>query len=121
MYLTKNELEIMDVLWREDRALSRGEIISLSEEKSWMDSSVHILLNSMLRKGAICEAGFVKCGKTCGRVYAAAVTVEQYYASTFDSTQKKPDFAKLLQAGIEMYGISSETAEKMEKILKEHK
>ena len=27
----------------------------------------------MLRKGAICEAGFVKCGKTCGRVYAAAV------------------------------------------------
>ena len=38
MYLTKNELEIMDVLWREGRALSRGEILSLSGDKNWMDS-----------------------------------------------------------------------------------
>ena len=37
MYLTKNEIEIMDVLWKEGRPLSRGEILSLSEEKSWMD------------------------------------------------------------------------------------
>ena len=121
MYLTKNELEIMDLLWSEDRALSRGEIISLSTEKSWMDSSIHILLNSMLRKGAICEAGFVKCGKTCGRVYAAAVSVEQYYAGTFESTRKSPDFAKLLSAYIERYGLSDETAAEMEKILAERK
>ena len=92
MYLTKNEIEIMDVLWKEDRPLSRGEILSLSEDKTWMDSSVHILLNSMLKKGAIREAGFVKCGKTCGRVYEAALSCEEYYASTFDSTKKKPSF-----------------------------
>ena len=98
MYLTKNELEIMDVLWREDRALARGEILSLSEDKTWMDSSVHILLNSMLRKGALREAGFVKCGKTCGRVYAAAVSCEEYYVSTLDSTKARPDAVALLQA-----------------------
>ncbi len=118
MYLTKNEIEIMDVLWKEERALSRGEILGLSDDKTWMDSSVHILLNSMLRKGAIREAGFVKCGKTCGRVYEAALSCEEYYASTFDSTKKKPDFAKLLQAYMAQEGLDADTIRKMQEILK---
>lgn len=121
MYLTKNEIEIMDVLWKEERPLSRGEILSLSEDKTWMDSSVHILLNSMLKKGAIREAGFVKCGKTCGRVYEAALSCEEYYASTFDSTKKKPSFPKLMSAFIASEGIDGETIEELEKILKNEK
>ena len=108
MYLTKNEIEIMDVLWRENRALSRGEILSLSTDKTWMDSSVHILLNSMLKKGAIREAGFVKCGKTCGRVYEAAFSCEEYHVSTLDSTVCLPDPVKLMKAYIAARGLSSE-------------
>ena len=110
MYLTKNEIEIMDVLWREKRPLARGEILKLSDDKTWMDSSVHILLNSMLKKGAIREAGFIKCGKTCGRVYEAALSCEEYYVSTFDSTRQKPDFTKLMSAYIEKNGMDAETA-----------
>ena len=117
MYLTKNEIEIMDVLWQEDRALSRGEILSLSEEKTWMDSSVHILLNSLLRKGAIREAGFVKCGKTCGRVYEAALSCEEYYASTLDSTRKRPSLPKLLEACIARDGMDGETLTALEELL----
>ena len=108
MYLTKNEIEIMDVLWEKERPLSRGEILSMSEDKSWMDSSVHILLNSMLKKGAIREAGFVKCGKTCGRVYEAALSCEEYYVSTLDSTRKRPDPALLLKAYIDRIGLKED-------------
>ena len=96
MYLTRNEIEIMDVLWRENRALSRGEILSLSTDKTWMDSSVHILLNSMLKKGAIREAGFVKCGKTCGRVYEAAFSCEEYHVGGPVSKQEKAASPKKL-------------------------
>ncbi len=110
MYLTKNEIEIMDVLWKENRPLSRGEILSLSVDKTWMDSSIHVLLNSMLAKGAIEEAGFAKCGKTCGRVYKAALSCEEYFASTFDSTKTKPDFPKLMKACIEKEGIDKDAA-----------
>ena len=117
MYLTKNEIEIMDVLWREERALSRGEILSLSDDKTWMDSSVHILLNSMLRKGAIKEAGFVKCGKTCGRVYEAALSCEEYYASTLNSTKKVPEIAKLLEAYFEANGADAATLEAVEAVI----
>ena len=117
MYLTKNEIEIMDVLWRENRALSRGEILSCSTEKTWMDSSVHILLNSMLRKGAIREAGFVKCGKTCGRVYEAAFSCEEYHVSTLDSTECVPDPVKLVKAYIDSRGLSEEQAAQIRALL----
>ncbi|MBO5556978.1 MAG: BlaI/MecI/CopY family transcriptional regulator [Oscillospiraceae bacterium] len=119
MYLTKNEIEIMDVLWREGRALSRGEILGLSEDKTWMDSSVHILLNSMLKKGAIREAGFVKCGKTCGRVYEAALSCEEYHVSTFSSTKVRPAFPRILRAYIDQEGLSAGEIKELQKILKE--
>ena len=117
MYLTKNEIEIMDVLWKENRPLSRGEILSLSVEKTWMDSSIHVLLNSMLGKGAIEEAGFVKCGKTCGRVYKAALSCEEYFASTFDSTKTKPYFPKLVEAYIKNEGMDQETVAAVRAVL----
>lgn len=117
MYLTKNEIEIMDVLWKEGRALSRGEILALSEEKSWMDSSVHILLNSMLKKGAIREAGFVKCGKTCGRVYEAALSCEEYYVSTLDSTRTRPSLEKLIAAYDGSIGIGEEERAAIQRLL----
>ena len=117
MYLTKNEIEIMDVLWREGRPLTRGEILSLSEDKNWMDSSVHILLNSMLKKGAIREAGYVKCGKTSGRVYEAALSCEEYHVSTFDSTRMRPDIVKLMEACLSHFEVKEEEREALRKLL----
>ena len=55
--LTKSEMEIMDVLWGSDKPLSRADLLARSEEKTWKDSSVHILLNGLLQKGAIEEIG----------------------------------------------------------------
>ena len=118
MYLTKNELEIMDVLWREDRALSRGEILSLSEDKTWMDSSV---LNSMLKKGAIREAGFIKCGKTCGRVYEAALSCAEYHVSTLDSTRCVPTLPDLLAAYMAAWQPENAVLTAAEKLLKAEK
>ena len=119
MYLTRNEIEIMDVLWRENRALSRGEILSLSTDKTWMASSVHILLNSMLKKGAIREAGFVKCGKTCGRVYEAAFSCEEYHVGTLDSTRCVPDPIALAKAYLAAHRLDAGQIEKLKAILDE--
>ncbi|MEG1758710.1 MAG: BlaI/MecI/CopY family transcriptional regulator [Oscillospiraceae bacterium] len=121
MYLTKNEIEIMDVLWSAGRPLTRAEIISRSEDKTWKDSSVHILLNSLFRKGAIMEAGFVKCGKTYGRMYAPKYTCEEYHASTLSSTRKKPDIPKLFSALIKTEKLDNETIEQLEALLQSKK
>ena len=76
MELTRSEMEIMDVLWASDVPLSRADLLAQSEEKTWKDSSVHILLNGLLQKGAIQEAGRVKRSKTYGRVFAPTLTRE---------------------------------------------
>ena len=79
MELTKSELEVMNVLWVEGRPLSRNDIITLSTDRTWKESSIHILLNGLLNKGAIVESGFVRCGKTFGRLYAANISYDEYY------------------------------------------
>lgn len=118
MYLTKNELEIMDVLWEQGRPLSRGELLSLPENKTWMDSSIHILLNSLLRKGAIREAGFAKCGKTSGRVYEAALSCAEYHVSTLRSTRIRPELAELLRAYLAAFPLSEESRSLAAELLK---
>ena len=118
MYLTKNELEIMDVLWEQWRPLSRGELLALPAEKTWMDSSIHILLNSLLRKGAIREAGYAKCGKTSGRVYEAALSVAEYYVTTLDSTRLQPSLPELVAAYLAVKPMDEETRRKTAELLK---
>ena len=98
MELTKSELEIMDVLWNAGEPLSRADLLECSEEKSWKDSSVHILINGLLSKNAIREAGFVKRSKTYGRVFAPNLTREEYFAATIFSHRYKPQITGLIQA-----------------------
>lgn len=98
MELTKSEMEIMDVLWGSDKPLSRADLLARSEEKTWKDSSVHILLNGLLQKGAIQEAGLVKRSKTYGRVFSPTMTREEYFATTIFSHRHKPEIVGLFRA-----------------------
>ena len=108
MELTKSEMEIMDVLWGSDKPLSRADLLERSEEKTWKDSSVHILLNGLLQKGAIQEAGLVKRSKTYGRVFAPTMTREQYFATTIFSHRHKPDIVGLFAALLSREDITRE-------------
>ena len=98
MELTRSEMEIMDVLWESDKPLSRADLLARSEEKTWKDSSVHILLNGLLAKGAIREAGLVKRSKTYGRTFAPTLTREEYFATTIFSHRHKPEILGLFKA-----------------------
>ena len=74
MELTRSEMEIMDVMWDAGVPISRSALLSHSEGKTWKDSSVHILLNGLLQKGAIQETGLIKRSKTYGRVFVPTMT-----------------------------------------------
>ena len=108
MELTKSEMEIMDVLWNEDKPLSRSDLLERSEEKTWKDSSVHILLNGLLQKGAIQEAGLVKRSKTYGRVFSPTLTREEYFAETIFSHRHKPNIVGLFEALLRREDITQE-------------
>lgn len=98
MELTKSEMEIMDVLWAAGVPMSRADLLAHSEEKTWKDSSVHILLNGLLQKKAIREAGVVKRSKTYGRTFVPTLTREEYFATTIFSHRHKPEIVGLVEA-----------------------
>ena len=107
MELTKSELQIMDVLWEADTPLSRADLLAHSEEKTWKDSSVHILLNGLLQKEAIREAGFVKRSKTYGRTFVPTMTREEYFARTIFSHRYKPQIVGLFAVLLERDDITT--------------
>lgn len=117
MELTKSEREIMDVFWESEDPLSRADLLKKSVNKSWKDSSVHILLNGMLQKGVIREAGMVKCSKTYGRTFQPTMTREEYYAKLPFSYSLKPDIVGLMTALWNRKDISKEQREEISKVI----
>ena len=121
MELTKSELEVMNVLWQANRPLSRSEILVLSTSKTWKDSSIHILLNGLLNKNAIKEAGYVRSGKTFGRLYAANISCQEYYAKNVFAGSSKEVLPMLFSALIQSDGISPELINELEDMLEKRK
>jgi len=119
MELTKCEMQIMDVLWEAQQPLSRADLLERSEGKTWKDSSVHILLNGMLQKGVIREAGFVKRSKTYGRTFETTLTREEYFAQTIFSHRHKPRIVQLIDALLSREDITRKEMEEIKAIVEE--
>ena len=121
MELTRSEMEIMDVLWESGEALSRADLLARSEEKTWKDSSVHILLNGLLHKGAIREAGLVKRSKTYGRTFAHTLTREEYFAATIFSHRHQPQIVELFAALLQREDITPEQLDAISALVENRK
>ncbi len=118
MELTKSELEIMDVLWEAGEPLSRSDLLERSEKKSWKDSSVHILLNGLLRKEIIEEAGFVKRSKTYGRTFVPTMSREAYYAQAVYGHTYRPDLTGLIAELLSQQSPDKATLQKIDELIR---
>ena len=117
MKLTKSELELMETLWQADRPLARYEILEQRTDASWSPSTIHILLNGLLKKEAIREAGFVKRRKTYGRLYAPNISRESFYSETLfrgKGAQSIPAFFSML---LKSDDLTPETVDELERML----
>lgn len=117
MELTKSEMEIMDVFWESCVPLSRSDLLSSSDEKTWKDSSVHILLNGLLQKGVIHEAGLVRRSKTYGRVFAPSMTREEYFAESIYSHRHKPRIVELFSALLNRVDVTRDDLNRIEDLV----
>lgn len=121
--LTKSELEIMEVLWSENRPLSRSFIIGHAPHRSWKDSSIHILLNSMLDKGAIEIVGFEQTGRRIARTFSPTLTADEYYVMQIKSSScyTSDNLPHLLSALISDDDISDDLLDKLCAVIEERR
>ena len=101
--LTKSEVEIMEVLWKEGKPLTSSDIINLSENRTWKKSYVHLLLNSLLSKDMIAVVGFVKTTKNYARTFDVKISKEEYSVNQFTNMRsfKETDIPKIVAALID--------------------
>ena len=119
--LTKSEFAVMEVLWDEGEALTSAEIIKKSKEREWKDSSIHLIINSLLRKKVVTVAGFKKTTKNYARTFVPVETREQFLVGQIIDDKTTTEDKK----GIYSYIIGKESDPELinyiEKLLEERK
>ena len=53
--------------------------------KTWKDSTIHLILNRLLEKGLIKETGTVRSGRTYARLFAVTITMEEFLSEKLKS------------------------------------
>ena len=118
--LTKSEFAVMEVLWDEGEELT-AEIIQKSKEREWKDSSIHLIINSLLRKKVVTVAGFKKTTKNYARTFVPVETREQFLVGQIIDDKTTTEDKK----GIYSYIIGKESDPELinyiEKLLEERK
>lgn len=95
MKLSDNEMQIMELLWREQKPLSRQDILQGVRDCNWNPASTNMMLNNMLRKGAIRTVS-VQRGRY-GRKYKAILTHDEYMANcVIDNAPDQPEKDRLM-------------------------
>ncbi len=119
--LTKSEFAVMEVLWDEGEELTSAEIIQKSKEREWKDSSIHLIINSLLRKKVVTVAGFKKTTKNYARTFVPVETREQFLVGQIIDDKTTTEDKK----GIYSYIIGKESNPELinyiEKLLEERK
>lgn len=115
--VTNSELEILRAMWKAGRPLSRAEILS-AQDRSWHDNSVHILLNSMLKKELITSADFVRSGKVWARTYEPTFSAHDFYVEYFEA-YGWPDPIEFVQWIVEQKDVSRETIDKLIEVIQQ--
>ncbi len=83
--LTKSEKQIMELLWNCGEPLTCVEIIEKSDDKTWKDSYVHIMIRSLLKKEMIKVDGVELVCKNYARRFGPAMTKDEYIVKTLMS------------------------------------
>lgn len=120
MELTKSELDVLEILLNASKPLSKSDILEHSSaDKCWKDSSIHILLNSLLKKEAIQEVGFVRTGKGYGRTFAPTDKGTSYFSNLLIDLTKKTKACKIFSQLIHADVFSQEELQELEDLIKE--
>lgn len=78
--LSKKEMEVMELFWDAGCPLARSEILERAAQRpcTWKPNSVHILINSLMDKGALQVAGFYLDSRKLGRTFEPTMTPDDY-------------------------------------------
>lgn len=120
--LTTSEKEIMELLWDVKRPLSGTEIVGLSENKSWKESYIHLLINSLMKKDMIKIDGFVKTTKNYARTFVPTMSEQEYAVKQITASGTfKPKYIPYIVSALLKPVNDAEIIAELEKVIEDKK
>lgn len=104
MRISENEYKILELLWKEERPLSRAEILKGTPNRNWNPASIHLILNSMISKGAI---RITDEEKRYGRTYEACFSRDEYVLNGLKELLPGATEKELLNAVFDAFAIKN--------------
>ena len=92
--LSENEYTIMNVMWEAGHPVTRAEILNGTEGRNWNPASIHLILNSMISKGAI---KITDENVRYGRSYEPCVSYDEYLIAFLKEKFPNKDMKQLLK------------------------
>lgn len=118
MQVFHNEYSIMELLWKENKPLTRAEILKGTTGRSWNPASIHLIINSMLSKNLI---KITDDSKKYGRTYESIMTQEEYLRRCIEEClpgkTKQYKFMATVTALVNAEGITEEDINGLEAML----
>ncbi len=113
--LSRNEQMILEAIWKAGHPLTRGQILEAVDGQSdWNPASVHLILNSMVKKGAVTVEDNIT---HYGRTYRAKITRSDYIAQHAQSIctglTKQDRLLEVASALITQRGVTAETLDEL--------
>ncbi len=117
MELSKNELAVMEVIWKSDKGATVNAISEVVNEISM--PTLHRVVSDLLEKNAIEVSGVERIGRTYARVFTALFSEEDYAINSVSSITKKYKFSvdKFISALFDHDEINEESIEQLEAII----
>lgn len=122
-HLTNKEYEIMKILWDSERPMLISDILLKADNIA--DNSLHPMIKKLIKTGYIKVVGNVKVVKTTSRLYAPAVTVDDYAAmqleEIFRTSGKKLNLANVISCFIKRHKKDEKIMLDLEEFIRNYK
>lgn len=76
--ITPSEYEVLEVMWSTEKEMTASEIVEISKNKTWKNSSVHLLMASLLKKDLVEISGFKKTTKNFARTFKPSISKSDF-------------------------------------------
>ena len=96
--LTPREEELMDMMWKAARPMSRAELRDMPVERSWKDNYLPVMLQALEKRGLIQVAGFVREGKNYARRFVPTWTKAELLSKSAMEHLGKKQLPQMLEA-----------------------
>lgn len=123
MLLRRSETEIMEALWGSEEPMSSAALIEAIPQRRWKERSIFAILDGLLKKELIYEAGFVRRGKTIARTFAPTMTYAEFIARQVSEAGEtyKPTLPTLLSAFLNTEDVTEEALQELESLIVQRK